>query len=219
MISAVNSVKFASTNNYKRTYTNTNQNTNPNLVSYQQSFGMKRHSRVASGFLGLVMMLAGAVGAKAESKAGKLAGKVADEAALVAKAKKVAETHPIRKNKINPIDEKDEKHFTKLSEVIREIKRIAKKEKIKPVTTNPEETFPPSPCKETVVDYCRDKDFKENTGNCSDPVGSIYTCLNKDTMIQLMDKANNMHVYYNDGQGGDKIRYEYVYPYNEDLPW
>lgn len=46
MLSAINSVKFASANSYKRTYTNTNQNINQNAVGYQQSFGASRLARV-----------------------------------------------------------------------------------------------------------------------------------------------------------------------------
>lgn len=51
MISAVNSVKFASENNYKRTYRNTSQN----AVNAQPSF-CARTPRAASGLLGLVLL-------------------------------------------------------------------------------------------------------------------------------------------------------------------
>lgn len=53
MISAVNSTRFASANNYKKTYTNTNQNTNQNTVGYQQSFGASKLSALTLAALSL----------------------------------------------------------------------------------------------------------------------------------------------------------------------
>lgn len=55
MLSAINSVRFASANNYKRTYTNINQNTNQNAVGYQQSFGAAKATRATATLLGLAM--------------------------------------------------------------------------------------------------------------------------------------------------------------------
>lgn len=60
MISAINSTRFASANNYKRTYTNTNQNTNQNInqngVGYQQSFGMRKYSLLATALSALLSL-------------------------------------------------------------------------------------------------------------------------------------------------------------------
>lgn len=99
MISAVNSTRFASANNYKRTYTNTNQNTNQSAIGYQQSFGMKTPSRaltlVGTALLAIMPHFANAAGKaapKAESGAkglmqlmsGKVASGTKDAVALAA---------------------------------------------------------------------------------------------------------------------------------------
>lgn len=74
MISAINSTRFASANNYKRTYTNTNQNINQSAVGYQQSFGMRRTSLLLT-VLGALLSFSPANFARAAEKgAGKLAG-------------------------------------------------------------------------------------------------------------------------------------------------
>lgn len=73
MLSAVNSVKFVNVNNYKRTYTNTNQS----VVGYQQSFGASRPSKTLSLIGGILMVF----GVSCE----KGAGKAVDAAAKVAK--------------------------------------------------------------------------------------------------------------------------------------
>lgn len=85
MLSAVNSVKFASANNYKRTYTNTNQNTNQSAVGYQQSFGAARATKATSALLGAIMGVLSIV------SPAKIAKAEVDEAAALA-AKKVANT-------------------------------------------------------------------------------------------------------------------------------
>lgn len=76
MLPAVNSVKFASANNYKRTFTNTNQNT----IGYQQSFGA-RHTRLGIlAFIGALASISPANVAKAEDVAGKTADVAAKKA-------------------------------------------------------------------------------------------------------------------------------------------
>lgn len=56
MLSAVNSARFANVNNYKRTYTNTNQNINQSAIGYQQSFGMGRRSLFITIFSALLSL-------------------------------------------------------------------------------------------------------------------------------------------------------------------
>lgn len=76
MLSAINSVKFANINNYKKTYTNTNQN----VINSQLSFCAKAPGKFSVGLLGLFMTIVSAISpatiAKAE-EASKLAGKTA----------------------------------------------------------------------------------------------------------------------------------------------
>lgn len=92
MLSAVNSTRFASANNYKRTYTNTNQN----AVGYQQSFRAKQPSKFAVAVLSVFTSLMGAFSpanfARAEGKAGSCMGTVADYAAQLAKLGEKGET-------------------------------------------------------------------------------------------------------------------------------
>lgn len=78
MISAVNSTRFASANNYKRTYTNTNQNTNQSTIGYQQSFGATKTPKLALAILSaLVSLVNPALAENATKKSGDLAGKTA----------------------------------------------------------------------------------------------------------------------------------------------
>lgn len=84
MISAINSTRFASANNYKRTYTNTNQN-NQNVVGYQQSFGMTKSTKATSILLGLVMAAIEAISPAQIARA-----EVDQAAAIAAKAGKKA---------------------------------------------------------------------------------------------------------------------------------
>lgn len=83
MLSAVNSVKFASANNYKRTYTNTNQNINQNAVGYQQSFGA-RPARVLP-LIGAALLAIIPHFATAAEKGAERAGKAATTVAKAAK--------------------------------------------------------------------------------------------------------------------------------------
>lgn len=79
MLSAINSTQFTSANNYKRAYTNTNQN----AVGYQQSFGAARPSRILT-LLGAAWLAIMPSFAKAEGKA-KLASITTDAAASMTK--------------------------------------------------------------------------------------------------------------------------------------
>ncbi len=114
MISAVNSARFASANNYKRTYTNTNQNINQNGVGYQQSFGAAKATKATSILLGLAIaaieaispaQIAKAAVDDAAAIAAKKAGKPKGIMQLMPDAKK-AEKCRINLNPVSKLEEK-----------------------------------------------------------------------------------------------------------------